>query len=167
MARFLDERGRIFGKVNVVDIVVLLAIIAVAVFAVVRFTGSDAATVPLKVTYRVEQVRQATVDAIQGAVKVGGTVRDDGGTMLGKIVAVDVGPTRVEYMTPQGELKGFDSPVFSDVSIVVQGKGTESGGTFRIGNVPMVVGKVVVLRGSTFEVRSAVAGVVSGEGALK
>ena len=33
MARILDERGRIFGKVNIVDILVLLVIVAVVVFA--------------------------------------------------------------------------------------------------------------------------------------
>ena len=86
MSRFLDERGRIFGKVNVVDILVLLVIIAVVVFAVVRFTGASSETVPLKVTYTVEEVRQATVDAIQETVEVNGTVRDDGGTVLGKVV---------------------------------------------------------------------------------
>ena len=33
MSRFLDERGRIFGKVSVVDILVILVIIAVVAFA--------------------------------------------------------------------------------------------------------------------------------------
>ncbi len=48
MGRFIDERGRIFGKVNIVDILVILVIVAVVVFAVVRFTGTSSASVPLE-----------------------------------------------------------------------------------------------------------------------
>ena len=65
MSRFLDDRGRLFGKVNIVDLIVLLVIIAVVVFAVVRMTGSSSKTVPVRVTYVVEAVRQATVSALQ------------------------------------------------------------------------------------------------------
>jgi hypothetical protein len=167
MARFLDERGRIFGKVNVVDILVLLVIIAVVVFAVVRFTGASSQSVPLKVTYTVEAVRQATVDAIQETVEVNGTVRDEGGTVLGKVVRVDVRPTQAEYMTPEGEVEAFDSPIFNDVDIVVRGDGSKSGETARIGSVPMLVGRKVTLRGPKFEVQSVIMKVISGEEALK
>jgi hypothetical protein len=167
MARFLDERGRIFGKVNVVDILVLLVIIAVVVFAVVRFTGTSSASVPLTVTYTVESVRQLTVDAIQKTVEAGGTVRDDGGTVLGKVEDIEVTPTKAEYMTPEGQLEAFDSPIFSDVQIIVQGEGSKSGETLRIGSVPMLVGRKVTLRGSDFEVQSVIWNVISGEEALK
>jgi len=167
MARFLDERGRIFGKVNVVDLLVLLVIIAVAAFAVVRFTGATAESVPLKVTYTVEEVRQATVDAIVGAVEVNGTVRDDGGTVLGKVVEVGAKPTQVEYPTAEGRPEAFDSPIFSDVDIIVRGEGSRSGETLRIGSVPMRTGRKITLVGTGFEVQSVIMKVVWGEEALK
>ncbi len=167
MGRFLDERGRIFGKVNVVDVLVLLVIIAVVIFAVVRFTGASSETVPLKVTYRVEEVRQATVDAIQKSVPVNGTVRDEGGTVLGKVDRIDARPTEVEYLTPEGELKAFDSPIFNDVHIIVRGEGSKSGETWRIGSVPIRVGRKVTLIGSGFEVQSIILDLVWGEEALK
>lgn len=163
MGRFLDERGRIFGKVNVVDILVLLVIVAVVVFAVVRFTGSSSESVPLRVTYTVEGVRQATVDAIQKSVPVNATVRDEGGTVLGKVEGVDARPTQVEHMTPGGELKAFESPIFNDVNILVSGEGSRSGDTLRVGSVPMVVGRKVTLRGSGFEVQSVIMDVSWGE----
>lgn len=167
MARFLDERGRIFGKVNVVDILVLLVIIAVVVFAVVRFTGASSEVVPLKVTYTVEQVRRATVDALDGSVQVKGTVRDEGGTVLGTVEDVVVRPTQAEYMTPQGQLEAFDSPIFNDVDIVVRGEGSKSGSTLRIGSVPMRVGRKITLIGPGFEVQSVIMKVLWGQEALK
>jgi hypothetical protein len=167
MGRFLDERGRIFGKVNVVDILVLLVIIAVVVFAVVRFTGASSASVPLKVTYTVEAVRQATVDALQESVELNGTVTDEGGTVLGKAVDIVVRPTQMEYPTLGGRPEAFDSPIFNDVDIVVLGEGSKSGPTLRIGSVPMRTGRKITLIGTKFEVQSVIMKVVSGEEALK
>jgi hypothetical protein len=167
MGRILDERGRIFGKVNIVDVLVVLVIIAVVVFAVVRFTGTSSTSVPLKVTYTVEAVREATATAIQDTVAVNGTVRDEGGTVLGNVLGMEARPTQMEYLTPEGELKAFDSPIFSDVDIVVRGDGTKSGESWRVGSIPMLVGRKVTLRGGSFEVQSVIMRVVSGEEALK
>jgi len=163
MSRFLDERGRFFGKVNVVDLVVLLVIIAIVVFAVVRMTGGSSTTVPVKVTYTVQAVQGATVDALD----VKGTVRDDGGTVLGEVAKVTVRPTLEEYMTPAGELIAVESPVFKDVDVVVLGQGHLSGSTVRIGNVPMRVGRRITLVGVGFEVQTVVMGVAWGEEATK
>lgn len=167
MSRFLDERGRIFGKVNVVDLLVLLVIIAVVVFAAVRFTGGSSKTVPVRVTYTVEEVRQATVDALKSESAAKGTVADDGGTVLGEVEEVVVEPTLEEFMTPDGELKAFDSPVFNDVNIVVHGEGRVSGSTVRIGSVPMRVGKKVTLVGPGYEVQTVIMRVEYGEEAVK
>jgi len=156
MSRFLDARGRIFGKVNIVDLIVLLVIVAVVVFAVVRTTGGSSTTFPVEITYTVEEVRDATVQAIQAAVEVGATARDDSGTVLGKVVKATVRPTREEFLTPAGELKAFDSPVFSDVDILIKGDARISNSTYRIGSVPMRVGKKVNLVGPRFEVQTII-----------
>ncbi|OFW61266.1 MAG: hypothetical protein A2133_11305 [Actinobacteria bacterium RBG_16_64_13] len=167
MSRFLDERGRIFGKVNVVDLLVLLVILAVVAFAVVRMTGGSSKPIPVRVTYTVEEVRKATVDALVDALETGSTVRDDGGTVLGEVVEVVPTPTVKEVPTPEGQLKAFASPVFSDVDIVVLGEGRMSGSTVRIGSVPIRVGKKATLVGTGFEVQTVIMHVVSGEEAVK
>ena len=117
--------GRIFGKVNIVDLIVLIVIVAVVVFAVVRTTGDSSTTIPVRSPTRSRRSARATVDAITKAVQAGATVRDDGGTELWAIVVEARCIARREGVpTPEGELKAFDSPVFSDVDIVVQGQGT-------------------------------------------
>jgi Domain of unknown function (DUF4330) len=156
MSRFLDERGRIFGKVNIVDVAVLLVIIAVVAFVAVRATGGGSVTVPVRVTYTVEAVRQANVDAIQQAVQVKGVVRDDGGTLLGRVQEVVATPTQEEVTTPDGQLKAFPSPIFHDITVTVLGTGTLSGSTIRIGGVPLLIGHKVTLTGSDFEVQSTI-----------
>jgi hypothetical protein len=167
MSRFLDERGRIFGKVSVVDILVLLVIVAVVAFAAIRLTGSSSATVPVRVTYTIEAVRQATVDALRQSVEVEGTVRDDGGTVLGEAADIVVTPTSEEFMTPDGQLKAFASPIFSDVNIIVLGEGRVSGSSVRIGSIPTRVGHKVTLVTGSAEVQSVIMRVVWGAEALK
>jgi hypothetical protein len=156
MSRFLDARGRIFGKVNIVDLIVLIVIVAVVVFALVRTTGDSSTMIPIRVTYTVEEVRQGTVDAITKAVQAGATVRDDGGTVLGVVEKAEVHATKEEFLTPEGELKAFDSPVFSDIDIVVRGQARLSNSTYRIGSVFMRVGKKVNLVGPGFEVQTVI-----------
>ncbi len=156
MSRIIDERGRIFGKVNVVDILVFLVIVAVIVFAITRLTGSSSQKVPVSVQYKVEQVREATVDAITATVEAGGRVTDEAGTVLGEVVNIEVSPTVEEYMTPQGELKEFESPIFKDILITVSGQATVTGRTARIGSVQLRVGKPVTLIGHRYEVKSTI-----------
>jgi hypothetical protein len=158
MSRFLDRRGRIFGKVNIVDLLVLLVIVAVVVFAVVRMTSDSPQTkkVTVQVTFTVEEVRQATVKALTDALQTGGYVKDDGGTKLGTLIDVVATPTIEAVPTAEGELKAVPSPVLSDVEIVVEGQGQISESTVNIGGVPMRVGKKVTLIGTGFEVLTVI-----------
>ena len=64
-------------------------------------------------------------------------------------------------------MKAGESPVCSDVSIVVLGNGRVSGSTVRIGSVPMRVGKKVTLVGTGYEVQTVIMGVVWGDQAAK
>ncbi len=163
MSRFLDERGRILGKVNIIDALVLLVIVGVVVLATVRFKDATVDTVPVRVSFAAERVQSAQLAALD----IEGTVTDDGGTAFGKVQEVMVTPTREEFFTGADELKAFDSPIFSDVSIEVLGEGVVSGSSVRIGSVPMRVGKRVTLVGAGFEIATVIRSVVWGEEATK
>jgi hypothetical protein len=163
MSRFLDERGRILGKVNIVDILVLLVIVAVVVLAAVRFKDASVETVPVRVNFALEEAPAATVAALD----VKGTVTDDGGTTFGQVQQVTSAPTREEFLTGTDELKAFDSPIYSDVNIEVLGRGVASGSSVRIGSVPIRVGKKVTLIGAGFEIETTILSVVWGEEATK
>ncbi len=97
MSRFLDERGRIFGKVNVVDILVLLAVIALIVFAIVRVEAPSSTTVPISVTIRAQLQRR---DQVGNLIAVRGTLKDDTGTTLGTIESVTAHPSSEEVLNP-------------------------------------------------------------------
>ena len=164
MRRVLDDRGRLFGKVNIVDLVVLVVIVAIVVFAAVRLTGGGAVeTVPVKVTFVESRVDQALVAGLQGK----GTVRDTGGNVIGKVQSVQVTPTIDELLTTDGQFKAFASSTRSDVTFVVLGDGTVSDSTAHIGRLAARVGADVRLIGPGYEAQTVIANVVWGAEALK
>src|SRR5680860_890561 len=156
MSPVLDDRGRLFGKVSVVDLFVLLLLVALALFAYARFAGTDTVEGPYELTLTVEKVRDATFAQFE----VGDTVTDEGGTVLGHVASFSVTPTRTEVSTDDGRLVEQPSPVFSDVSVVVEGRTDLSSATIRVGSLRLAVGKVLTVRGPGWEVKATIMGVV-------
>ena len=97
MSRFLDERGRIFAKVNVVDIIAAVALIVLVMFGLTRIHSGSSATIPLGVTFRVQQVRKDTVNNL---LQARGTLKDDSGTVLGTVEKVTAQPSEEEVLSP-------------------------------------------------------------------
>ncbi|MEG2000697.1 MAG: DUF4330 domain-containing protein [Evtepia sp.] len=65
--KLIDEKGKIFGKLNVIDLIVALAIVAVAVVLVVKLTGSNTevgGSTELTYTVQVADVKQEVYEAI-------------------------------------------------------------------------------------------------------
>lgn len=154
MHRILDNRGRIYGKVNIVDVLVVLVVIAIVVFAFVRFGGGGGVkTVQIRVTYVVDRVEGPIVAQLKQAK---GSIQDDAGTFLGRLETVTDQASVEEVATASGQLVESPSPIFRDVSIVVTGNATVSNGTYRIGSVPIQVGNRLYLLGSGFKVSSLV-----------
>jgi len=66
----IDEKGRLFGKISLIDIFVILAVIVFAVGFVYNRTSQDVqriimADTPMHVTFLVENVRDLSLGAVQ------------------------------------------------------------------------------------------------------
>jgi hypothetical protein len=164
LSRILDDRGRIFGKVNIVDIVVLAVILAIVVFAAVRLSGDGAgATVPVRVTFVQTEVDNAQVPGLQAK----GTIKDAAGNVIGELSSVRATPTLEDLLTTDGQYKAFPSTLMSDVTFVVSAQGTLSDSTVRIGKLAARVGSDVRIVGPGYEAETTIANVVWGPEALK
>jgi hypothetical protein len=164
LSRVLDDRGRLFGKVNIVDLIVLVVIVAIVVFAAVRLTGGGAvATEPVKVTFLDKRVDQAFVAGLQGK----GTIRDTAGNVIGVLQSVQVTPTADEMLTTDGQLKLFTSSTKSDVTFVVMCQGTITDSTAHIGSLAARVGADVRIVGPGYEAQTTISNVVWGAEASK
>jgi hypothetical protein len=147
MSPFIDDRGRLFGRVSVVDIIVVLLIVAVGAFAWGRFAGDEAKMKDYVMELKVERVR----DPVVTDSNVGDKVRDDTGAALGRIMKVDTPFTPTDVPTALGGLVPQPSNVYQDIRITVKGQGQVSGRgdelTVMVGGTVLRAGKPLVLVG--------------------
>lgn len=161
---WLDERGRLFGWVNVVDLMVLALVIFVAARLGLKsrlLRAVNPSTVkPVEVVLVVEDVRQATADAMEEGETVLNTKSN---AVLGKLVKKEVRPAQKEVETADGRLVLAESPFKKDVYLTVRGEGQVTSNVIILGGAEMRVGASVAIKGLKFSVNSTVLSVKVGE----
>lgn len=94
----MDEKGRLFGKINLVDLLIIVVVIIVAAVVGVKFLGGgESAINPSKthITYTVlvENVQPAVYENIQAVLEEGpSTLMASGELLDGQVIAVEAKP---------------------------------------------------------------------------
>lgn len=143
----IDGKGRLFGKVNLLDLVVVLAVVAVAgrfgyqkIAATAVAPGGQDKTV--QVTFRLGMVQQATIDEL----KEGDVVYDTkSGNQLGKVAATRQEPANVVSMGPDGRFWQHESATHFDCYVTIAGPARTSDKGMSLGGIDVKVGRAVDL----------------------
>ncbi len=165
MSRVIDDRGRLFGKVNVIDILVLVVIVALAVFVGLRFGSEDAVVStekkPVTVTFLIQPAHEGMIDSYT----VLGQLRDKEGRLLGTIEKTEVAErNEVEVSGGDWEFKlDFAAPPV--VLLQVSAQGSTYNDTVHIGPVAARVGATLQLVGPGWESAAVVLRVDQGAAA--
>ncbi len=110
--KVIDEKGRLFGKINIIDLLVILLVVVVAAILCVKFLGGgDDSTVyepasQLTYTVKAEGVEPVTYENICRYVDAGAGLKDQlmaSGTLLNGYV-VDVAASPAEDAENEGKL---------------------------------------------------------------
>jgi hypothetical protein len=128
----LDEKGRLFGKLNIVDFLVILLIVVVAVVLAVKFSGSDSIdaesgeTVTLTYTVRVAGVDQATYENVCQFVDSSAGLKDQlmaSGDMLNGYIVDVAASTHIQTAadTVGGDTLDLLFTIVAEVSDVTTG----------------------------------------------
>jgi hypothetical protein len=139
----IDEKGRLFGKINLLDLVIILAVLAVAGrfgYKALHKAPAVAQDETIEVTFKLSGVAQATVDALP----VGATITENQSAakpQLGKIVATDKKPSIITVLGPDGKLGQVEAKDQFDYYITVAGPGRDTGDTVFMNGLDMKVGK--------------------------
>lgn len=123
--KILDEKGKLFGKINIIDLLVILLVVAVAAVAAVRLlpkaqepAPSDAETETTPITYqlRLTGVDPLTYESVRAFVDPEAGKKDQlfssdsGNKFLDAYVVDCVATPHVEYVkTDDGQIKRVES----------------------------------------------------------
>jgi hypothetical protein len=158
MSRLIDDRGRLFGKISLIDLLVLLLIVAVGVFAYGRVRGTAYTQTGILTTLTIEKVKDPTVYVINK----GDVVHDDAGSLIGTVVEQPaVVRTPLEFGDLQGNAHESPSQVYWDINVKIKGQGQVSKSVYRIGGTRLSVGKPLTMLGPRYEVKTTITGVES------
>lgn len=136
MKKIIDEHGRVFGKVSIIDFFVVLIVLAIGTALYIKFNVLEVTSVTVKtdkITYavNVSGVRQYTVDSF----KVGDVLYDkngSGGNSIGTIMAINVSDAKKISETVNGTVVMGNYLDRYDVSLTVTAAGSLSNGRYLV-----------------------------------
>ncbi|MBE0417448.1 MAG: DUF4330 domain-containing protein [Coriobacteriia bacterium] len=131
----IDNRNRLFGLVNPIDLFVLAILVTAALVAAnVLFGIFDSGD-----TYLVDVQFDVTALGVRGfdsgQVQVGDDVYSAVAGRLGEIVAVDAYPSQIEVLGEDGQTVVVESELATDVRMTVRGRGATDSLGYLVGGV--------------------------------
>ncbi|WP_297393377.1 DUF4330 domain-containing protein [uncultured Peptoniphilus sp.] len=138
--KIIDKRGRLFGLINIVDLLVIILLLALVAVGVKRFGNKaavgEATTKKGVITAEIKDVRDITAKN----VKVGDPLYDyDKGTLIGKILTADVEPYKdeTEY---QGKFYNAEVPGKYRVIVTLDADVKETQDFYQVGTEQIRIG---------------------------
>ncbi|MCL5045746.1 MAG: DUF4330 domain-containing protein [Actinobacteria bacterium] len=151
--RLIDDKGRLFGRINVIDLLVVILVLALAGrFSYSRYISKSLKAIrkeqkPIEVVLVVGAVRQPTVDAIRVGSKV---MASKTSTLLGEVVKVEAKPANVVFTGNDGRTYEMPSPSRLDVYVTLRGLGQVSENAVFLGDTEVRVGTLIDIRSNIY-----------------
>lgn len=128
----IDEKGKLFGKVSIIDIIAVLVLAALVLGTVYKFGGfgsmaSDKKYDTLQYMIQVKGVRQQTIDAMVP----GDSIYDSKtGSFMGKIISKEAKPAMDQVIKADGTVVLAAKPERFDAYVTIEVPGVESSNSY-------------------------------------
>lgn len=151
--KLIDKNGKLFGKISILDIVIVVCIAFIA--AVFVLGKSDKLSLPISTNSNVEysaSFKAYSVDkGMRSPFEVGDKLFGNNGEYIGVIVSVEEKPTISKEKLQDGTYIDYENPKYVDYYITVEGKGTSTDkGTFAEGTFALYPNNAVVVSSKYF-----------------
>jgi len=157
--KLMDEKGRLFGKLNIIDLLVAVVILAVIGGACYMLLGRSPTTSgvvaeqkDLYITVRCQLAPLSAADNLkQGDRLVSKTSFADG--VIDSVTASDN-----VYFAVNSDGQGVltTNPLYKDLVVVLKGRGSPSDAIVRIGGQEMRIGLRVLVKTARVEIQGTV-----------
>ena len=139
MKKIIDKQGRLFGKISIIDVFVVLIVLILGAalyvkFGVLDITSQSTGSTPITYSVTTFGIREATVNDLA----VGDLLFDADnniGTSIGKITAIDIVPaTEAVRLTDGTYVMGTVQDRF-DVTLTLEASGMINNGKYYVNKV--------------------------------
>lgn len=138
-----DKKGKLFGKISIVDILVVLLIIAIGAGLYYKFGKSGTETPFTKTsTIQMSVYLESVQDYVVKSIKKGDVVKDRVQNVeVGRVVDVKVGPDISYFINDKGMVVQGSRKGYSSVTVTFEGKGIYSPTGATFGGVEYYINK--------------------------
>lgn len=155
----IDNRGRLFGKINVIDFLLILVILAAVAFGVYKVTQDSGALPVLSPTKKVivEFYGNSIYPFVVENMNEGDTIRTlETNDVIGKLVSKRVEQAISLNATDDGRTVISKVPDKNLVYLQVEGEAKLVNGILTIGQTPLLVGYDLKIKGTDFSIPSVI-----------
>ena len=129
----IDEKGRLFGRINIVDLIIVLVIIAALCFAVFKYVLPQKDSGPVEKRELVLYCHD-TPKFTAGQIKEGSKVWDQSGDVeLGTVKSFEIMPLLETVAGQDGQIHSVESDWLCSVRLVLDAEGVMEDHGIRIG----------------------------------
>ena len=137
--KIIDRNGRLFGKISIIDVIVILAVVVMALAIYVKThkpqTGSNVSSTTIVYQMKVDNLPQYVVDAIQAGDDIYDKERSTGGS-LGKITDIQISDGTYEAKLDDGTYEIIPAQDRYNLLLTIEGQGlVESDGSYLLNRV--------------------------------
>ncbi len=155
----IDRKGKLFGKISIIDALVILLIFSAALGAYYKFFMIDKAGTAgkmdtLQYEVRIRGIRQTTVNSVTDGANV---FDSQTGNSIGKVISREYTPSLDYVAKTDGTFVLAEKPERYDMTVTIETPGVESPlGYFANGSIEIKRGSGIKLKTKLIEFESQV-----------
>ena len=142
---FVDKRGKLLGKVNVVDIIVVILISVMVLIVLTNFSNRNVETEAadtIRVTFNVDDIP----DIFSNSIQKGTPVRVQKSSLaFGKVMDASISDMLFYGVNSKGQWVASPKPNYKSAVFIVEGNGTYSDGQALLGEAELYPGRYIAL----------------------
>lgn len=159
--KWIDEKGKLWGRINIIDLALILILIVAVAFVGMKFMNKGEITIiaeKQEVTLTI--FTNAIFPFVKDQMQVGDIIRlEKNNAILGKVEHLDVRNGYTLVSTADGRWLEAEIPNKFAIDIVIKGEATKSGEFLSIGGTQLLIGTEFIIKGPKYTAKGVISDV--------